>query len=113
MNNGGAGAHLLGAPPPGPAAAGGNGHDAHPAVLDTRLKAVEANLEKVDTRLAAVEGRLVAVETRIEYLATKEDIKAMQAGMLKWGIGVFIALFTGILATLGSVLFLLFRQVSG
>ncbi|MDD9819192.1 MAG: hypothetical protein OXU61_13845 [Gammaproteobacteria bacterium] len=49
------------------------------------------------TRLAAVEARLTALETHIRYLATKEDIQAMQATMLKWGVGILIATLSGVL----------------
>jgi len=57
-------------------------------------------------RNGAIEARLTALETHIKYLATKEDIQAMQATMLKWGVGILIA-------TIGGVLFIALRLPTG
>jgi len=109
----------------------GNGYGARLAVVEARLTAVESHLEKVDARLVAVEARLgavesrlAAVETRLETLAatlaTKEDIQSLHTGiekaknsMLRWGIGIFVAVLTSVVAALGSVLFMAFRLSSG
>jgi len=105
----------------------GNGHGERLAVVEARLTAVESHLEKVDSRLAAVEGRLgavesrlAAVETRLESVATKEDIQSLHTGiekaknsMLRWGIGIFVAVLTSVVAALGSVLFMAFKLSSG
>jgi len=80
-------------PPKGRPSSNGNGNG-----HGTRLAAVEARLVEVGERLAAL-------ETRMDYLATKEDIQAMQASMLKWGIGI---LATAVV----SVLVMAFRLLS-
>jgi len=84
-------------PPKGKPSSNGNGNG-----YGTRLAAVEMRLGAVEARLIALE---TALETHIGYLATKEDIQAMQASMLKWGIGI---LATAVV----SVLVMAFRLLS-
>jgi len=74
----------------------GNGNGTRMALVENRLAAVESRLDKVDTRLAAVEERLAKLDTRVEYLATKEDLQAMQSTMLKWGIGIIVTSIIGV-----------------
>jgi len=87
-------------PPKGRPSSNGNGNG-----HGTRLAAVEARLTTVEARLVEVGERLAMLETRMDYLATKEDIQAMQASMLKWGIGI---LATAVV----SVLVMAFRLLS-
>ena len=52
-----------------------------------------------DDRLARVESRLAALEVHLQYLATKEDIQALQSSMLKWCMGSLI-MVVGIACTI-------------
>ena len=45
----------------------------------------------------SVERRLTAIESDVKHLATKADVQAAMNAMLKWGIGIIVAV-AGILS---------------
>ena len=59
---------------------------------ESRMDRSESRLDRIETRLDRIETRLDRMETRLEFTATKEDVERSANSIIKWMVGVLVAL---------------------